>query len=248
MRATQRNLAFIFGVGFVVVLLVLAPFFPRPSPFQYLVFRIVLALAAAGVAAMLPGFLHAQVHGAVKAGGALAVFVVVYYFNPASLVTSDPMSPPVRPEAPPLNAAANVDCARDNDGACTILISVENHGRGAIDITGFRYRVLDFRDLGGTLGPAVVPEEVGDLELSGQTAPTPAGSWAPVHTRKVQPLSHDESATVAYRVTAKDLGKTFGFWTLEAQLHTSAGDFPLGTLQLMLPYWEVKLLPRGPRK
>lgn len=51
-------LAFVFGVVFVTALLTLAVLFSEPTPFQYTVFRIVLALAAAGVAAVIPGILN----------------------------------------------------------------------------------------------------------------------------------------------------------------------------------------------
>ncbi len=79
---TEIIVAFIFGVAFIVTMLVLAIFFPRPTPFQYTVFRVTLALAAAGVAAMIPGFIILDFNpGAavlIRAGGALAVFVVVH--------------------------------------------------------------------------------------------------------------------------------------------------------------------------
>jgi hypothetical protein len=91
-RQTSIYLAFVFGVVFVAVLLALAVFIPAPTTNQYTVFRIVLALAAAGVAAVIPGFLAVQVSTAVRAGGAMAVFVVVYFFTPAGLV-SNPVEP-----------------------------------------------------------------------------------------------------------------------------------------------------------
>jgi hypothetical protein len=84
-KSQQQIAAFAFGVIFIIVLLILAIKFPNPTPFQYLVFRIVLALAAAGVAAMIPGFLRVDVSNVVRAGGALGVFVVVFFFNPAKL-------------------------------------------------------------------------------------------------------------------------------------------------------------------
>lgn len=84
-KPTERYLAFGFGVVFVIVLLVLATLVPNPTPFQYTVFRIVLALAAGGVAAMIPGFLTVNVATFVRAGGALAVFVIVYFYSPAEL-------------------------------------------------------------------------------------------------------------------------------------------------------------------
>ncbi|MCP4402696.1 MAG: hypothetical protein GY801_36020 [bacterium] len=92
-KKTQQWIAFVFGVTFVVVLLLIAVFFPTPTQFQYTVFRIVLALATAGVAAMIPGFLSIElgVLGAIiRAGGALGVFVIVYFFSPAQIVSTPP--------------------------------------------------------------------------------------------------------------------------------------------------------------
>ena len=72
----ETTLASIFGVIFVATILILAVRFPRPTPFQYAVFRIVLAIAVAGIAAVIPGFLEVTVSTAVRAGGALGVFIV----------------------------------------------------------------------------------------------------------------------------------------------------------------------------
>lgn len=77
---------FSFGVSFVSALLVLAIKFPRPTDFQYLVFRIVLAISVAGIAANMPGLLNVSVSSIVSASGALGVFVVIYFFSPANLV------------------------------------------------------------------------------------------------------------------------------------------------------------------
>jgi hypothetical protein len=84
-------LAFAFGIVFIVTLLFLANGFPNPTPFQYNVFRIVLAIAMAGVASVIPGIIQVQIPGIrsdtplVRAGGALAVFVVVYFYSPAGM-------------------------------------------------------------------------------------------------------------------------------------------------------------------
>jgi hypothetical protein len=53
-KSNEKKLAYVFGVVFIVVLLVVALFIPNPTAFQYTVFRIVLAVAAAGVASMIP--------------------------------------------------------------------------------------------------------------------------------------------------------------------------------------------------
>src|SRR6266481_4054305 len=84
-RDWERPAIFVFGVAFVICLIALAIFFPNPSAFQYATFKTVLALAAAGVAALIPGLLNIDLP-AVRAGGALAVLILVYEFSPASLV------------------------------------------------------------------------------------------------------------------------------------------------------------------
>lgn len=83
---TEKQFAIIFGVVLIITLLILAVIFPRPTAFQYFVFRIVLALASACTAVMLPGVLSVKVKTWIRATGALAVFVVVYFWNPANLL------------------------------------------------------------------------------------------------------------------------------------------------------------------
>ena len=83
-RTIQISLAFAFGVIFIVVMLVIAIALPYPTAFQLLTFRVTLSLAAGGVAAMLPGFLHVNVSNYIRSGGALAGFIVIYFFNPAT--------------------------------------------------------------------------------------------------------------------------------------------------------------------
>jgi hypothetical protein len=84
----ERITIFVFGLTFLVTLLVLAIFFSAPTSFQYTVFRVTLALAAAGIGAFLPGFLEVRYKSYVRAGGALALFVLIYFFSPAALVTT----------------------------------------------------------------------------------------------------------------------------------------------------------------
>jgi hypothetical protein len=81
----ERPAIFVFGVVFVVVLIVLGIFFPTPTESQDRIFRTVLALAAAGVAALIPGLLHIDTPW-LRAGGALAVFVLIFKFSPATLI------------------------------------------------------------------------------------------------------------------------------------------------------------------
>jgi hypothetical protein len=82
----EKPAAFGFGIGFMIVLLVLAIEFPNPTPFQYEIFRIVLSIGVAGFAACIPGLLQVKFGNWLAASGAIAVFVIVYFFNPAKIV------------------------------------------------------------------------------------------------------------------------------------------------------------------
>jgi hypothetical protein len=70
------------------VLLRIAFRLPRPTEFQVLVLRVTLALAAAAIAAGIPGFINVEIGAGIRAGGALAVFLLVYAFNPPVLIRS----------------------------------------------------------------------------------------------------------------------------------------------------------------
>ncbi|MCW8891514.1 MAG: hypothetical protein OQL20_12715 [Sedimenticola sp.] len=90
-KSQERVLAYTFGITFITVILIVALSLPYPTSFQYEVFKIILALACAGVAAFIPGFLNVQVGNWVRAGGAIAVFVVIFFFSPAKLATHEPI-------------------------------------------------------------------------------------------------------------------------------------------------------------
>jgi hypothetical protein len=80
----DKLLAFIFGIVFVAVLLLVAVFDRNPPPFSEFIYRVILALAAAGVGAVIPGMLDVK-SSWVRASGALALFVIVYRINPARI-------------------------------------------------------------------------------------------------------------------------------------------------------------------
>jgi hypothetical protein len=83
----ERVAAFGFGVVFVSAMFVVAFYLKYPTEFQIFVFRIILALAAAGIGAVIPGFITLNVGKYVRAGGAMGLFAIVYWFNPSGLVT-----------------------------------------------------------------------------------------------------------------------------------------------------------------
>jgi hypothetical protein len=82
----QEHLPGLFGVVFLVISILLAVFFNNPTKFQQRVFIGTLALAIAGVGSEIPGFLNVKLTLGTKlyvtAAGALALFVLAYFFGP----------------------------------------------------------------------------------------------------------------------------------------------------------------------
>src|SRR5262249_31991647 len=98
MNPIQIIAAAAVGVVLLIVVLVLAIRFPTPTSFQILSFRVALALAAAGVAAIIPGFFTVNLDVwntlLVQGGSALGVFLLVFMVNPAVLPASVRLSFP----------------------------------------------------------------------------------------------------------------------------------------------------------
>lgn len=82
---SARTTSVWIGVLSLAAILAAILFVPCPTSAQFFVFRLILALGAAGIGSILPGFFHVESAGA-KAGGALALFALVYLLNPAELV------------------------------------------------------------------------------------------------------------------------------------------------------------------
>lgn len=92
----EKVVRYIFGFICIAVILYLNVVISKPTPSQQETFRIVLALSAAGLAGVLTGFLN--IHGkiskfAVRAGGAFALFILVYFFPPSVLSNPQPRTP-----------------------------------------------------------------------------------------------------------------------------------------------------------
>lgn len=94
---------FWFSVAAFAVLLSISLFVPNWEERSPELFKTLLALAAAGVAATLPGFLSLEWSGVLKAGGALAAFVLVYFVNPAGKTEPFTLTVNVRAAAPSAN-------------------------------------------------------------------------------------------------------------------------------------------------
>jgi len=102
--SSQTIIAFIFGIIFFFILILLAIKFPNPTPFQYSVFRIILSLAGAGVAAVIPGFINVKFDALgilIRSGGAIAVFVILYFYNPAKFAVQESELIPSPPDKLP---------------------------------------------------------------------------------------------------------------------------------------------------
>lgn len=79
---------------------------PNPSPAQFAVLRTLLAIGAGAIASGLTGFIEIEIPNYVRAGGGLAVFVLVYLRAPAGWDLVKP-APSVQP-APALKKGARV--------------------------------------------------------------------------------------------------------------------------------------------
>ena len=101
-------LAFIFGVVFLAIMLCFAIWFPNPPPFQLKVFMVALSTAAAGIGAVLPGRLNVEFKSTVRAGGALALFVIVWFSQPVLEQTVVTLEEP-KQSADPVIAAFLLD-------------------------------------------------------------------------------------------------------------------------------------------
>ena len=73
-----QKISFGFGSVLIFIILLIALKIRHPTAFQYTVFRIILSLACSCAAVLLTGFLTVSIKGYIQAGGALAVFIVVY--------------------------------------------------------------------------------------------------------------------------------------------------------------------------
>ena len=88
----ETLLAFVFGFVFCGIL-AYAGLRSQPitDPGQFFFLRVLAALSAAGVAAVIPGMLDIHIGRgrlfAVRGAGALGVFVIVFFVNPPELVS-----------------------------------------------------------------------------------------------------------------------------------------------------------------
>lgn len=153
-------LSFVFGVVFITVMLIFAVFIPNPSPFAQWVFIIVVALSAAGVGAVVPGILNIEMPY-VRAGGALALFAVIFFMKPAIIDSVAKLVPPQSSPMPAMQAYLERIDARKLDEAWDMLDGEAKRGV-ARDRDAYRRVYAAGRD---PLGPVQSRVEMGLQEV-----------------------------------------------------------------------------------
>lgn len=83
----EKIAIFVFGIIFISILLAMAYVDPNPTESTYATTKTILALSAAGIGAIIPGFIDIKMKGFLRAGGAMALFCIVYFFQPKQIIT-----------------------------------------------------------------------------------------------------------------------------------------------------------------
>ena len=138
----ERIAVFAFGVIFLCAILYLLVKIPNPTVSQFFGFRLTLALAAAGIGALLPGFLNIELtlplQGAIRTGGALALFASVWFVNPATIGINPVPDPPAEDSDPKMAKFLSLTDAGDHAEAYKMMSS----------FTQKRYTLQDYVALG----------------------------------------------------------------------------------------------------
>ena len=87
----QLVVCLVVGITFALLILGLVVFIPNPTPTQFFIFRGSFAIAAAAIAAIIPGLLKVESRFQefpFRASGAIVVFTLVWQLNPPALIGS----------------------------------------------------------------------------------------------------------------------------------------------------------------
>ncbi|EIY4993520.1 hypothetical protein ML021_003096 [Klebsiella quasipneumoniae] len=76
------------GIGAVLVILsfAFAMLMDNPSQFKIFIIRSTFAVGCAALASFVPGWINVNVKGYIKAGGAIAIILIFYFFNPPAML------------------------------------------------------------------------------------------------------------------------------------------------------------------
>lgn len=92
-KTTQIVISSITGIVFMLTILILIVLFPCPTQSQYTIYRLIISIAIAAFASIIPGMFDFKYSNLVSATGGLGVFAFVFIFDPAKTVISDDCSP-----------------------------------------------------------------------------------------------------------------------------------------------------------
>lgn len=76
------------GIGCVLVIasFICAMIIDDPSQFKIFIIRSTFAVGCAALASFIPGWVKVNINGFVKAGGAIAIILIFYFFNPPAML------------------------------------------------------------------------------------------------------------------------------------------------------------------
>lgn len=133
----EKPTLFVFGTVFFIVLLAIAWLDPHPSTSSWYVYIWVLAMAAGGVAALLPGAINVNLNPGIRASGALAMAVLVFYFGKDRAVDTTVQNMKSHLDAPQGQQMGGIDPSSD-------VYVVINSKLAAYDKGGQATEHLDF--------------------------------------------------------------------------------------------------------
>jgi hypothetical protein len=84
-KKQQIKFGAITGLALLLILLVIALLVKCPTNFQNNIFIIILSLAGAAFASIIPGLIEVRHRQAITATGAIAVFVIIFFMKPTQL-------------------------------------------------------------------------------------------------------------------------------------------------------------------
>lgn len=183
----ERKAIFAFGVVFLLIMLVIAQVSPNPSGTSWYIYTTVLALAAGGIAALLPGAFGFAVSNWLKASGAIGVFALVLVKSPASLVVTPPV---IRIPPPAADASVALPAGRP-------ATREETQNRTLVFRFNKRWKMdnscmTEEKSAGGNILACTirVPEQVKGGFVGVSFACEPAGSQECAHTKECPVEGH----------------------------------------------------------
>jgi len=217
-------IAFGFGAIFIISILVFTAVVKDPSPAEIWTYRVILALAAAGVAAILPGFIDIKYKSVVQAGGALGVFVLVLLVFPAPEPTSAPA--PAATKAVESSAEDFVWPTEDPEFAARKYVDLIDNGKfldafGSLDMAaGFAWSSFETSYKAGRapLG-AVVDRRQTESRRAFDPSGKPKGGYAFVsYQTKFSKDQKCREETVLLRATPAKTWRVFGHVSSTSQV------------------------------